>query len=246
MKFIFFILFGSSSFLLLYFTPKKDTIVSFDMSNVTQHIQHYEKLREQYAHFSSIQKCSFWQNRLLNVEQFTSVNPSQKLLCTQIANTLTPSFFEYPSKFTVISELLSKKLILYLGKEKTAYLCASVANNEDEYELLKLNYQQNPAKKTQVLTSDSISNPNNNSHPSEKQKKDKKDSLIKIKKPTVGIKSYGYGYKSEDDIGISNCSCSTKSDFCSGVFTCTASDCTTSNNGCGFFFMYACNGICTR
>jgi hypothetical protein len=44
---------------------------------------------------------------------------------------------------------------------------------------------------------------------------------------------------------LPDCKCSTKSDFCSGILKCTATDeCKTTSAGCGFFFFYSCSGNC--
>lgn len=58
-------------------------------------------------------------------------------------------------------------------------------------------------------------------------------------------------YNRVDEIGQPDadkpdCGCSTKSDFCSSVLRCEISNCKTTDEGCGFLFLFACNGLCNQ
>ena len=182
MKYLFFILF-SSAFPLLFFLPKAPTHAVLKSTNVQELVYSYQKKREQYIKYTPIQKLKYWKQRLNQVDKLTSLTPIQIHFCTQIEQTLTLSFFENPPYHNL--DFLTNKVISVLGKEKTAYLFASMASSEEEYDLIQ---------------------------------------------------------KSET---MPNCKCSTKSNFCSGVLKCTASDeCSSTSAGCGFFFLYSCSGNC--
>jgi hypothetical protein len=184
MKFLFFILF-SSAFPLLHFLPETSKNKPPQLSNLQEYALRYEISREQYKKYTPIQKLQYWKQRLNQADKLTSLTPTQRHICIQIERTLTLSLFKNPFYYNLDS--LTNKVISVLGKEKTAYLFASMATTEEEYHLI------DPP------------------HPTSKPE----------------------------------CKCSTKSDFCSGVYKCTATDeCKTTSAGCGFFFFYSCSGNC--
>ncbi len=60
---------------------------------------------------------------------------------------------------------------------------------------------------------------------------------------TTSLEEYK-GFYNIIDAGKTSCNCSTKSDFCIGFATCKKEDCDSSKSGCGFLWMYPCNGVC--
>ncbi|HEX8073234.1 MAG TPA: bacteriocin fulvocin C-related protein [Pyrinomonadaceae bacterium] len=63
-------------------------------------------------------------------------------------------------------------------------------------------------------------------------------SPVLIKKPALTFKPTSHGVVNGD------CSCSTRSDWCSGESECLKSACSESSWGCGTFGVYSCNGEC--
>lgn len=177
----------------------------------------YELKYSNYFSLPAAQKIMLWKTRIFSIDPAIITTPEQKRFLDELLIKIDTNLFNGHSPEKLDS--LNKKAQHLFNKELFAFMFSSFAVSIEEF---------NSTYNTHLVLSREIdtSKPKNS-----KPKKENESSEEKKGGTSTG--------------GKTNCTCSTSSDACLGLKICsTSATCSSSSMGCGFLWLYGCNGMC--